>query len=269
MCKYPAVSFATMARIHGAGYRQMATLHTKPNRRLQRLFCMYTKPRSGQGLPFEFWLGRGYPLDPYTRGRIVMLLRKEFAPKDLRVAPDELFAQGGHEGQGERYILEYTLLRGWMRQWLKYVHWYYSVAMCDETPIDVLFDGPVVTTHWKANRSEPTLIRFGLMWKIYDFVGQYRQAPLPLVLCAPTPEKKYLLGGYSGLDFLIKYLYTIVKRIVRIYTIVRIKTIYTTRFITTYYRICLFSFFFYIYMVLHGDMVDSSSCFVSSSKEYK
>jgi len=36
---------------------------------------MYTKQR----LPFELWLGRGYPLNPTLRGLIIDLLRREMS----------------------------------------------------------------------------------------------------------------------------------------------------------------------------------------------
>ena len=44
-------------------------------------------------------------------------------PSDWKVAPDELFPT-------ERVwdFLEWSLLRNWMKDWLRYVHWYWSVA---------------------------------------------------------------------------------------------------------------------------------------------
>jgi hypothetical protein len=44
---------------------------------------MYTKQR----LPFELWLGRGNPRNPYLRGIIMDLLRREMKPRELSLRP--------------------------------------------------------------------------------------------------------------------------------------------------------------------------------------
>jgi hypothetical protein len=64
-------------------------------------------------LPLEWWIGRGKPLNPYLRGFILEMLRKELKPKELRVVPNELTFDG------EQAISEYTLLHNWMKEWLK------------------------------------------------------------------------------------------------------------------------------------------------------
>jgi hypothetical protein len=47
---------------------------------------MYRRPWSR-----FFWLGRGYPLNPYLGGLINDLLRKEMRPREFSLIPDELF----------------------------------------------------------------------------------------------------------------------------------------------------------------------------------
>ena len=45
-------------------------------------------------MPFEFWLGRGKPLDPYLRGFLIWILREAYKlnqPKDLSVTPESLY----------------------------------------------------------------------------------------------------------------------------------------------------------------------------------
>lgn len=44
-------------------------------------------------------------------------------------------------------------------------------ALDPEVTIEEFFKAPVVNRSWKVNRVDPTLTRFGLMWKIYDIVA--------------------------------------------------------------------------------------------------
>ena len=59
-----------------------------------------------------------------------------------------------------------------MKRWLKVVHWYYSVAMNPDVNLRDLFDGPMVELSWQRMNKNILLIRFGLLWKCYDCVGQ-------------------------------------------------------------------------------------------------
>lgn len=83
--------FSTFCRIGGAGFRQLARLDHRRNRHFERVKAMWEK----KSLPFELWLGRGRPINPYLRGTIVDFLRKEMKPRVLSVIPDELFEQPG------------------------------------------------------------------------------------------------------------------------------------------------------------------------------
>lgn len=42
-----------------------------------------------RSLPFELWLGRGRPLNPYLRGALIEFIRKETVPLELKLFPDE------------------------------------------------------------------------------------------------------------------------------------------------------------------------------------
>lgn len=77
--------------------------------------AMYNHTR----LPVDLWLGRGRPLNPYLIGYIVNYLREKMRPKELKLMPDELF---GHPA--EKDFIEWSTLRSWVRQWLKYTKWY-------------------------------------------------------------------------------------------------------------------------------------------------
>ena len=160
--KYGLKRFSSLVRINGGGYRTLGRLDHTRSLSVNRLRGMWDK----SNLPFELWLGRGSPLNPYLKGYIVDLLRKEMRPRDITLVPDQLFKQIGMKD-----FLEWASLRGCMRTWLKYCHWYYQVAQSPDVNLEDFFKAPIVNRKWKLDREEPLVSRFGLMWKIYDLVA--------------------------------------------------------------------------------------------------
>ena len=199
--KYKCQRFSTLARIGGSGYKQLAQIDHKRNKRTSRLWSMQTKALLGKG-NLELWLGRGRPLNPYLRSLIRDRILAQLRPRDLRVTPEELFVT-----PKVSYFQEYTTLRGWVKQWTTYCHWYWTVAMDPQTKLDSLFEGPVCTTNWKADRKDDSLIRFGLLWKMYDLVSQMGLDFRPPILDSGSPQERscgWLLGGVAGSDFLVQ-----------------------------------------------------------------
>lgn len=78
--------------------------------------------------------------------------------------PSELTFDGNVE------ILERTLIRNWVSSWLKYLHWYHTVALSPDPNLEDLLNVPVVETNWKGSKQNDDLFRFGLIWKVYDMV---------------------------------------------------------------------------------------------------
>lgn len=75
-------------------------------------------------MPFELWLGRGLPLDPYLRGYLFDILRKAYKPnKYLFLPPESLYPS-----EVSAWFTESSLMRAWMGQWLDYVRWYHTTA---------------------------------------------------------------------------------------------------------------------------------------------
>ena len=168
-----------------------------------RLLSMQTKALLGHG-HLELWLGRGRPLNPYLRFVLVDKVLSQLRPKDLRVTPAELFVT-----EKVSDFQEYSTLRGWVQQWLRYCHWYYSVAMDPQVKLDDLFDGPVYTSSWRATKRDESLVRFGLLWRLYDLVGQMGLEYRPPILSSGAPQEQscgWLLGGAKGSDFLVRSL---------------------------------------------------------------
>jgi len=155
--KYKVRRFSTLARIGGAGYRQLAQLDQKRSAHYERVLAVRTKTLIGQA-GFELWPGRGRPLNPYLWGFLVDYLRKELKTKELKLPPDELFLH-----RNVKDLLEYSSLRSWVKQRLKLCHFYYGRLLSPEVVLNSFFDAPVVTAQWQANRQSPDLVRFGLL----------------------------------------------------------------------------------------------------------
>jgi hypothetical protein len=81
-----------------------------------------------------------------------------------RRCPDDLF-----ETFQMRDFLEWSALRAWMKSWLQYSHWYYSTALAPDVTLEAFFSAEVVNRNWKIDRTD--LVRFGLLWKVYDLVA--------------------------------------------------------------------------------------------------
>lgn len=75
---------------------------------------MYTKG----SLPLDLCLGSGLPIDPYVKGLIHSDLREKMVPRQITEPPTEL-----ELGGGARDMLEWTMLRRWMLQWIRYLKW--------------------------------------------------------------------------------------------------------------------------------------------------
>lgn len=122
-------------------------------------------------------------------------------PKDLSLIPDQVFL-----GENPKDFLEWTMLRAWVIKWLTYCHWYFGTAMSLDVRLDSFFEAPVYVRHWMANGKSEELIRFGLLWRLYDVVAQMGVSYRPPILCDTSQEERsswWLLGGVSGTCFLV------------------------------------------------------------------
>lgn len=210
--KYPVRRFSTLVRIGGGGYKVLSRIHSIQNlsvrwRRLHTMYTRYTRPDLADR-SIELWLGRGRPLNPYLRGLMVDKLRSVMKPKELNLAPEEVFPT-----PNSRDLLEWTILRGWVKQWLKYVKWYSTDAMSPDVSINQFFNAPVVMTDWRRSKKDENLVRFGYFWSLYDYdmvseKGVDFNPPCLGSLQSDLPKidnglSLWLFGGYSGSDFLV------------------------------------------------------------------
>ncbi|CAK9168367.1 unnamed protein product [Ilex paraguariensis] len=158
---------------------------------------MWNKALFGHGC-LELWLGRGLPLSPYLRGVIIQLLRKEMKPQDSKSRRTFFLLLGSKTslsgqcfvhgcGNGCVIVIGTMVLDPWVS-------------------IEAFFDAPVVNVKWKADRKSVELVRFGLLWKIFDLVGQLGVSfRCPILEDSSGSERSgpWLLGGVDGTSFLV------------------------------------------------------------------
>jgi hypothetical protein len=70
-------------------------------------------------------------------------------------------------------MMEYTALRAWVKQRLTYFYlrWYHLSAWSPDMSLQDFFEAPVVNRKWNTESTDPTLVRFGLLWKVYDWLA--------------------------------------------------------------------------------------------------
>ncbi|KAA8537222.1 hypothetical protein F0562_029700 [Nyssa sinensis] len=139
------------------------------NRTWRRVYLIVNKPLFGPNL--EWWLGRGCPLNPYLRTHIIYFLREQMRPKELRLIPDDLFANHQVKDLPGLVNLELYSNRG-VQDWLAYNRWYYGTALCWDIKIDSFFETKVLVLNWKITRKDVNLTSFGLLWRVYDLIGR-------------------------------------------------------------------------------------------------
>lgn len=77
------------------------------------------------------------PINLNLKGKMIAYLRFELKPKEIGLVPDELCFDGEIE------FHERTIVFHWMKQWLKWVQWYYTDAWSPEVSIDQMFSAPM------------------------------------------------------------------------------------------------------------------------------
>jgi len=189
------LSYKTMVRLAGGGYRVLAHVEKPKSLKWRRMKVIADKMVWSKLDDLEMWLGGGIPLNPYIKGIIIRLIQDKMKPRQLSVppCPEIVF-------DGEAAILEYTLYHGWMNQWLKYCSWYYSLLLTPELTIRNLEMAPVIATSWKINSFDSDIFRFGFLWTCFP-ISHGVEIPLSL----PEPEfPGWLRGGLEGNAFLMK-----------------------------------------------------------------
>uniref|UniRef100_A0A151UDC3 Uncharacterized protein n=1 Tax=Cajanus cajan TaxID=3821 RepID=A0A151UDC3_CAJCA len=69
-----------------------------------------------------------------------------------------------------RDFLEWSLYQGWLKQHLKYLHWYCAVALAPDVNIDAFIDRPIYIRTWYSPKVDLSTFRFGVMFRVFDWV---------------------------------------------------------------------------------------------------
>lgn len=94
-------------------------------------------------------------------------LREHYAPVDPRLPPSSHFPYPGMCD-----FLEWSLYRGWMDQYLKYLKWYCTVALSPSAKLQDFLDPPVYVATWHRPKVDLSTFRFGVMFRIIDWVSE-------------------------------------------------------------------------------------------------
>lgn len=117
-------------------------------------------------------LSLGFMIHPSVVGMLWHHLWSELAPKELQLPPSEVYPYPGMMD-----FNEYSLYRGWMKQYLNYLRWYYLLALTPGSLNDFL-DAPVYTKTWHVSTVDLSTYRYGLLFRLYDLAVKLSAEPL-------------------------------------------------------------------------------------------
>jgi len=152
-----SLRLSTLLRIAVFGFKAASRplVSSKHGLRARRHLVMLMYARC-QNTELALTLAVGAWIPPQVFGRIISFMVDYYRPKDLVPPPQEALFDPDNHG----YILEVTLYQGWMRQYLKYLHWY-SLLLINPRPDEIL-SAPVYIRTWYST------FRFGIMFRLYD-----------------------------------------------------------------------------------------------------
>lgn len=96
-------------------------------------------------------------------GMVIQDLRDYFIPKHPILPSSDVFP---HPGMAD--FNEWSLYRGWMALYLKYLQWYCQVALDPCVHIDAFVEAPVFIRTWYIPEVDLSTFRFGIMFRILE-----------------------------------------------------------------------------------------------------
>lgn len=161
------VRLSTLLRVGGFGFRASSRpLSSRTHgKRVRRLIAL----RLYGILPLYIWFHciLGYFPSPEVIGAVIERLREHYAPVDPRLPPLAHFPYPGMHD-----FLEWSLYRGWMEQYLKYLKWYCKVALNPSAELQDFLDPPVYVATWHRPKVDLSTFRFGVMFRVIDWVSE-------------------------------------------------------------------------------------------------
>ena len=177
--KYPHASEGLLFRLSGAGYKVLGRLSSPSlkSRMWERLRIFLSAPLHSSPSDFEWWLGGYMPLNPYLKGQLWWWLVDATRPKDPRVPVGN---KDDEVNELELEFLERTCLVQWVDLWLRALKQHTVLSSNMETPFQDFLNLPVVESQPYRRTSDPTVQRFGLIWKLYTKVRRSKSVPLAI-----------------------------------------------------------------------------------------
>lgn len=80
---------------------------------------------------------------------------------------------------------------------------YYTVAVSPVVTIQDLLDALFVNRKWQMESTDHKLVRFGLVWKVFDMVALRGLDPRVPILGPSAGYPVVLYGGVSGQSFML------------------------------------------------------------------
>lgn len=117
------------------------------------------------------------PLNPYLKGQLWWWLVDATRPKEPRVPVGN---KDDEVNELELEFLERTCLVQWVDLWLRALKQHTVLSSNMETPFQDFLNLPVVESQPYRRTSDPTVQRFGLIWKLYTKVRRSKSVPLAI-----------------------------------------------------------------------------------------
>ena len=95
-------------------------------------------------------------------------VRCKFKPKQLVLIPKQHLWYAGEE-----YLLERTLHREWLHEWLGWLKWYCEIALAPNPSLEELLNPPMVSTTWKRNTNKRSKLK--KVWLSMEVLGPRRR----------------------------------------------------------------------------------------------
>lgn len=93
---------------------------------------------------------------------------------------------------GMKDFLEWSLFRGWMDQYQQYLKWYCSLALAPDVCISDFVDAPIYIRTWHSPKVDLSTYRFGLMFRVYDWVVELAKEDLRVLADTKSSSDKPL-----------------------------------------------------------------------------
>lgn len=212
--RYSLKRFSTACRLLGKSFKAIGRLPSNApqwddcdgiSKSLKRLSIVFLKRRySFKPSGLSWWFGRGLPLHPYIRGRLLSLLWDKLKPKDIRPAPSMYYVY-----YKVQQFDEYSVLRNWMSQWFNYLYWYWAVLYNYQCTLEEAVQGPQIIRQFYRTNTDESLVRFGYLFQLFHLVPSfYSIIDNGWALCPPSrivivEGICYLQGGFNGSDYLV------------------------------------------------------------------